>query len=275
MDGLEANPSPEVPPPRDATPEIQPRSEQPELWRFRDLLLLIPFSFLALVLSSFLVMGGYWVLRTVTGWRASLGALQDNTFFLLAVQTVFYCHLFVYVYVLVVGVYGQPFWSALRWRGLRAKPTAGFLLAGISLAWVLTLLPSFLPDQEDFPLGRLFSSPAAAYAVAAFAILVAPIMEELIFRGILFSVFERLGGLPFAVVSTALLFAGLHVSEYWGAWNHVLLIVVVGFAFSFARGFTGSITPGVLMHLAYNASQMVMLFFGTHHFKNLHAVLVR
>ena len=136
----------------------------------------------------------------------------------------------------------------------------------------IALLPPVLPDATQFPLENLFSSRAAAYAIGAFAILVAPFMEEMIFRGILFAIFESQVGLRFAILITAILFGGLHVPEYWGAWNHMFLIFLVGLVFSLARGRSGSLAPSVFLHVGYNASMMIALFISTEHFRNLNAL---
>jgi membrane protease YdiL (CAAX protease family) len=56
---------------------------------------------------------------------------------------------------------------------------------------------------------------------------------------------------------------------YWEAWNHVLLIFVVGFVFSLARGWTGSVLPAYLLHLTYNATVVVILFVETDRFRLL------
>ena len=94
-------------------------------------------------------------------------------------------------------------------------------------------------------------------------------MEELLFRGVLFAYFERWMGLRFAIGATALLFALLHVQEYQGAWNHAFLILIVGLVFSLARGITGSLAPSIVLHMSYNATQMIVLFFVSHHFKSM------
>ncbi len=74
----------------------------------------------------------------------------------------------------------------------------------------------------------MFNSRTASFAIGAFAISVAPVVEELVFRGLLFAIFEGSVGIRFAVVATAVLFAGLHIPEYWHAWNHLFMILVVG-----------------------------------------------
>ena len=255
-------------------PPLPPRPAM-SLWSWRDLALFVGFGALALMLSNLLALAGYAGLRPIMGWHTPTQALPDNPFFLLTLQSIFYALLFGYIYLLIVVHYGRPFWTGVQWRNPTAPQSFGYFLGGILLAVAVQFAPTLLPDKETFPLERLFSSPQAAYAVAAFAVLIAPFMEELIFRGVLFSFFETKIGLRFAVVSTAVFFAGLHVPEYWGAWNHVFLILLVGVMFSLARGLTGSLAPSIILHLAYNASLMTGLFIGTQHFRMLHTIFAR
>jgi membrane protease YdiL (CAAX protease family) len=135
------------------------------------------------------------------------------------------------------------------------------------------LAPALFPDRQHFPLQEYFTSPSVAYTVGIFAVLVAPWMEELIFRGVLFAIFEDRVGLRFAVVTTAILFTAMHVPEYRGAWNHLFLLLLVGLVFSLARGLTGSLAPSVVLHTAYNFSQLVMLYFATEHFRVVHTFI--
>ena len=146
-------------------------------------------------------------------------------------------------------------------------------MGGIALALFTLVALVLLPDKQSFPLEQLFTSRRAAYLVGGFAVLVAPFMEELIFRGVLFAFLENLVGLRFAVVSTALMFAALHVPEYWGAWHHAALILLVGVAFSAARGLTGSLAPSVILHFAYNTTLMTGLFIGSERFREIQGVV--
>jgi len=225
--------------------------------------------------SDFLALAFYSFLKPLAGWHRSAQSLRNDPFFLLGLQAFFYVLIFGYVYALVVFHYRLTFRAGIRWQSTRLRHAGLFLLAGIVLAFAVQFIPSILPDKQSFPLSQLFASPAADYALAGFAIFIAPFMEEMIFRGLFFAVFEKRTGLSFAVVVTALLFAGLHVSEYWGAWNHVLMIFVVGLVFSLARAATGSIVPSVMIHCAYNATLMLLLFFQTQHFHQVQAMFFR
>ena len=126
-----------------------------------------------------------------------------------------------------------------------------------------------VPDKETFPLQDLFTSPGAAFAIAMFAVTLAPFMEELIFRGFIFAILEKTFGVTTAVVTSATLFALSHVPEYWGAWNHVLLVSLVGLVLSLTRARTGSVTPSIVMHTAYNFVLVIILYFETDKFQKL------
>lgn len=245
----------------------------PNLWSVRDLFLFLVSSAVALLAANFLALAGYALLQPLMDWKTPPHTLHDNAFFLLALQVIFHGLVFGYIYLLIVVNYRQSFWEALRWRALSPRAAVNFLGGGALLALAVQLFPPIFPAQEDFPLQRLFSSPESAYAIGAFAIFVAPFMEELIFRGVLFRFFEHRVGLWFAVAGTATLFAALHVPEYWGAWNHVLLIFLVGVVFSLARGVTGSLAPSVILHLAYNTSLMLLLFLDTDRFQTIGSFL--
>ena len=264
-------PPQDVPPPLEGT-LTDGRRPPPRPWTLRDLLLFIAFVPIGLFAANILVLLGYALIQPTMHWRLAREKLSADPFFLLALQTVFYGLMLAYIYVLVAVGHAQPFWSMLRWRRMTLGKTLGCLVGGALLTAAIALLPPLLPDASQFPLQSLFNSRAAGYAVGSFAILVAPFMEEMIFRGILFGIFESQVGLRFAILITAILFGGLHVPEYWGAWNHMFLIFLVGLVFSLARGMSGSLAPSVFLHVGYNASMMIALFLSTEHFRNLNAL---
>jgi len=242
-------------------------------WRSADLFFFLAFAGMWLLLAPLVAYAGYAVLRPIMGWHVHTQVLPENAFFAVVTQTIYYVPLLAYVYLLIVVHYRQAFWTGLKWGALSFLRVARCFVGGIALSLFTLVALALLPDKQGFPLEQLFASRHAAYLVGGFAVLVAPFMEELIFRGVLFAFFENLVGLRFAVVTTALLFAGLHVPEYWGAWHHAALILLVGVVFSVARGLTGSMAPSVLLHFAYNTTLMTGLFIGSQHFREIQAVV--
>jgi membrane protease YdiL (CAAX protease family) len=136
---------------------------------------------------------------------------------------------------------------ALRWPGLAA--TLPWLAAfGVLVALQAWLEPVLgIPPAE--PWGARY--PAAERALRVLGIvLVAPVAEELIFRGALFTQLARtrLGPLG-AVVVTAVAFAALHVQ--YGV-SEVALILVDGVFYGSARALTGSSLVSLLCHMLGN-----------------------
>ena len=258
------------PPPEGLQPQPGPLPPAPrEIWKLRDLLLFVAFIPFALLASKLVVLIGYVVLRPFTGWHVRVDVVQSDTVFLLIQQCVFYTFVLGFLFLLAKLQHQQPFWESLGWKRPTVRQVAGYLAGGGGLAVAVSLALLVQPDPQGFPLEKLFNSRTASYALGAFAISFAPVIEEVVFRGLLFAIVERAMGLRFAVVITAVLFAGLHVPEYWPAWNHIVLILVVGMVFSLARGLTGSLTPSIMLHIGYNSLLMTGLFFSTQHFRTV------
>ncbi|PYV28532.1 MAG: hypothetical protein DMG27_00970 [Acidobacteria bacterium] len=256
-------------PPRGA-PGERPARPAPSPWGSRDLGIFVAFFLFAAIVFPVLAVAVYAALRPFMGWRLRAEDLTTNPFFLVSIQSVSYVLVVGYIYSLVVFSYRLSFWAGLKWRRPTTREAIAYVLGGVLLGVLIAHAPPLLPDREDFPLERLFSSPGAAYGLAVFAVAVAPFVEELIFRGVLFSFFERLVGLRFAIAGTALLFAALHVPEYWRAWNHAFLILVVSVVLSLARGITGSLTPSVILHLTFNASMILAQALAPQHAGSVH-----
>lgn len=140
--------------------------------------------------------------------------------------------------------------EALRRLGLRGfPPSAGkWMLAAIG-AYLLfaTVYVALIgqPKQKDIAEG--FGSVPVQVLLIVFA---APISEEVCFRGMLFGgLRERLPRLAAALVS-ALVFGGLHVATGVSA---VPPLIGFGFILSLLYEKTGSIIPGILLHMLNNS----------------------
>ncbi len=268
--------TPDVPPFIPApSPEAAPASPPPpERWTFRDLGIFIGFGTLAFVFAYIGVTIGTLPFLFRHGANRALSP-EANAYISLVFMCVFYVLLFGAIYGLVALRGRRPLRRAIKWQLPPLGRALVFFAGGFVLSIAVELAPAIFPDQSHFPLQDLFTTPAVAYALGGFAVLIAPLMEELVFRGVLFAIFEDQLGLRVSIILTAVLFTAMHIPEYLGAWNHVFLLLIVGLVFSLARGITGSLVPSVLLHTAYNFSQIVILFFVTDHFRNMQGALFR
>jgi membrane protease YdiL (CAAX protease family) len=257
---------PEPPPPELFLPTPPPLAPR-DIWKPRDFLLFVAFIPFALVASKIVVLIGYVAVRPFAGWRAHVDVAQTDTLFMLVQQCIFYALILGFLVLLARLQHNQPIWRSLGWTRPTLRQLLFYLAGGGALAIGINIVLWLRPDTQGFPLEQLFTSRAACYAIGVFAVGIAPLVEEVVFRGLLFAIVERAAGLRAAVAATAVLFAGLHIPEYWHAWNHLLMILVVGLVFSLARGATGGLAPSIILHVGYNSIIMGGLFLSTEHFR--------
>lgn len=241
-----------------------PAPRPPERWW--DLLLVPVVAItLALGLAALAIwFDGRAASEDVLSGRFSSSGLEDSIYFLFASMGVLYLAMLAIVALL------------LFWRGhgfapvffARGKPLAlwGAVPAGILLALAVMLLLSFLPPamQEELAEQNVALDPSTlgeALAIFVIAVVLAPLAEELYFRGIMLRVFSR--RLPFAgaAVLTAALFSLVHghlfLSPGLGGWLLSGVIFVLGVLLALFARAGRSLRAPVLLHAAYNATLVI------------------
>lgn len=181
-------------------------------------------------------------------------SVQSNALFLVPVQVLYYGLLVGLLYVLMRARGVLRFWTALRVTRLRANGILPALVGGFLLALLVSLASHLVPSPEPLPFDKLFTSRAAALLVVGASLLVAPLVEELIFRGYIYALLERAWGAGAAVLTSGVLFGSIHFFQLWPGYFQMALLCLVGVTFSLARARTGSTTSSMLMHLGYNAT---------------------
>jgi len=140
---------------------------------------------------------------------------------------------------------GFKFWHCLVILG------GFYILAGIA--------SYYFPEQENDMLRILRSSRTAVYVVAFLATFTAPIVEEIIYRGVLYSAFQRTLGVPFAVLLVTILFALIHVPQYLGTPETIFLICLLSLVLTLVRVYTKNLLPCITLHMVFNGLQSLLL----------------
>lgn len=244
-----------LPDPAESTP-LEPVSSEPAIpeslpapaprdpfWSYSDLLLLLGF-----IAAGFVAMGMIaFVAEAVTP-----ALRRDPMPLALPLQIVFY----VIIYLGFIAVfrlrYNKPALQSLGWRPSNFNP----LLAGMSgalLAVALSALGQLLRTPENNLMDKLVNSWVSFILFAITAVLVAPVFEELLFRGFLQPLLSRTFGLATGILLTSALFGSLHLFQYSLAWQYALIIFLAGVAFGWVRARTRSVVPGTLMHCCFNS----------------------
>jgi hypothetical protein len=176
-----------------------------------------------------------------------------------------------FIFILVRTRTREPFGQAIQWHwpGVSAP---GFILGGSVLAVVIESLARYLPIPKSLPMDSYFHDATSAYLMAGFGITLAPLLEELFFRGLLYPLLRRGMGLVTAVLLTAAAFAAIHGAQLGYAWAPVLSIFVVGVVFTVVRVRTNSVASSFLMHCGYNFALFGLLWIASDHYRHLEKV---
>jgi membrane protease YdiL (CAAX protease family) len=100
----------------------------------------------------------------------------------------------------------------------------------------------------------------------------APLIEELFFRGFLYPVLARRIGVVLGIVFTAIAFSLIHAPQLARAWGPILIVFLIGFAVTIVRAVKNSVAAGLLMHMAYNGTISVLLFIASGGFRHLEKI---
>lgn len=159
----------------------------------------------------------------------------------------------------VTGNGKRPFLKTLGWEW---RPQFKWVHA-VGLAFLMTgltvLFEKYLPHKETDLEKLLKMGLAIRIVVASLAVVTAPLVEEVVYRGILYSGIERLLGKVAGVAIATLLFALVHVPQYWGSLAAITAILSLSLVLTLLRAWSGSILPCVATHLVYNGIQAAAL----------------
>ncbi len=140
--------------------------------------------------------------------------------------------------------------------------------AGLALVSLIAAIPAIYfayslsmyfsgPDAAPQPLVQFFSSakstPLDRALLIFTAVVVAPVGEELIFRGYIYGVARRFAGRWSAAIFSALLFSAIHAHI-----PALAPLAVLALALTFVYESTGSLWAPMLMHATFNAITLIL-----------------
>lgn len=142
--------------------------------------------------------------------------------------------------------------------------------AGFGLYWLGSILMSYLAVSVDPSFQNVNDASISLMAEENFplmfiaTVLLAPVTEELLYRGLVFgSLYRRSRTLAYCV--SALFFASLHVIGYIGSYSAARLLLCLiqylpaGYAIAYAYEKADSIWAPILLHTANNLLAMIII----------------
>lgn len=187
----------------------------------------------------------------------------------------------------------EPFGKGVHWSGETAKRRfVALALLGLATGIGINLLGSFLPMPKNPPIMEdMMKTPLGAWMMLVFGVTVAPMLEEVAFRGFLlpglingFRWLARKGtisenavkwvGVPVSIAITSLGFAMMHSAQVSHAWGPLVLIGTVSVVLCIVRLTMNSVAAGVVVHAAYNFTLFAAVLAETGGFRHLEKLTV-
>jgi membrane protease YdiL (CAAX protease family) len=260
---------PQLPPPPEPQFSGGPsrRFLDPDLrvpWGWLDILLLV-FVFLGASVLSAIFLAIFFASRGIP-----FTAIQHSRylgFFVIANELIIYVALFLYLWLQARARFNAPFWSTFGWRRLEpdrwSRPLTylGLTALGVALSLSVQLVSAAFPPKTRLPIEALMQDREAAFAIMALSVILAPLVEETIFRGFLYPVAARSFGIPAGIIFTGTVFGLMHAQQLWGGWAQIALLVCVGIVFTWVRAAKRTVLASYLLHVSYNS---LIVLFGLH-----------
>jgi uncharacterized protein len=225
-------------------------------WGWIDLLLLVIVWIGATVLSTMLLV------TFVAAHGVPFSEVQHSPrylgFFAVADQLIVYVVVFLYLWIQARLRFNAPFWTTMGWRRFdndrwpRPIIYLGLIALGFVLAAAVELVSLEFPAKTKLPIENFLENRQAALALIAMSVLLAPVVEETVFRGYLYPVVARSFGVFAGIIGTGTVFGLLHAEQLWGGWVQIALLVGVGIVFTWARAAKRTVLASYVLHVSYN-----------------------
>jgi membrane protease YdiL (CAAX protease family) len=218
--------------------------------------------------------------------------LLNKPQFIFGTNLLWYAAVLFFLYITLSVLRDAPFWSSLGWKKLESDISLrwggpwSYFFGGCALAIFVGLASSRVHTNENMPIQELFKNRENAVLLMCMAVLVAPLVEETVFRGYLYPLLARFAygvsrrfgmdasqalrvGVGTSILLTGVLFGLMHGAQLGWSWEVVALLIVVGIIFTSVRARTGTVLASFLLHLGYNSMIAVTTIVGTHGFTRI------
>src|ERR1700684_3808807 len=242
-------------------------------WGWTDLVLFVVLAVAGFILISLFV--GLALAISGANFRRIQNNPHDINLLSIVIQVLVDLGLLAYLASQMRLRFRSPFWRTIGWRKPdtgRIPPLAfysGLILSGFFLSIIVSLGSSLSPPAKNLPIETLFQDRHATVLFMSVAVLLAPLVEETIFRGYIYPVVARSFGKLSGILATGTLFGLLHASQLWGGWSQIALLVFVGVVLIFARAVSRTVVASFVIHTSYNSVQVIGLLVATHGLRHL------
>lgn len=291
---LLSNPAPETPPNTEEPVDPAPAQPQRRIPNLGHALLFVGFAFVLLVF--------FQLLLSVFGEQpasATAGAVTvQHPKLQIATLAFTYLTTLLAAWLIFPLMWHRGFFDGIRWHWSTARHQAARLIGvGLLLGAMMQIVTNFITPPKTLPIDQFFASQTDAWIITCFGTIVAPIFEEIAFRGFLvpaFAIAYDWLSLPrtdaarahwqtttslsplslvFSTVLTSTFFAMLHAEQVSHLWAALLVLFSISVVLTVIRVRTQSVAASALVHAAYNGFVFLSVIIATGGYRHLDRML--
>jgi len=163
------------------------------------------------------------------------------------------------------GSFGPDVGLTPRWSDVAWGPVVWVCAIGMQLAFAAIVIGFGIPIANNTDgISELQADRTYVVSIVVTAVIAAPLVEEMVFRGVVMRGLNSKLPAVVAIVLQAMLFGGAHIDPVRGAGNVGLFMVLsgVGLAFGIAAYLFRRIGPTIVAHAIFNSVILVLLLTG-------------
>ena len=222
---------------------------------------LVWFISVAVLIFMQIMAGLPYVIYKALVVKSTAGLATDANLIFFSILGVVPAHIvtLVVVWWVVTNRGRRPFWQTVGWSWPQNFGPWKAVGLAVLLLGVGVLITQSLGGKETQLDQIIASSLKTRFATALLAVVTAPLVEELTFRGVLYPALQRALGMIWAVVLVSALFAGVHLLQYFDNLGVVAVITLLSVSLTLVRAKTGRILPSFVIHFVFNGIQAAVL----------------
>jgi len=236
--------------------------------------------------GAFLLIGAVcaWVLAQLAihlhlDGVATQDQMATDVRYLLGFEAILYLVTLALSFIVFPFIWNKSFLAGIHWRGATALGLRWRLFSIAFGCIVLAMIDDrLMPGPANAPIDDMFRSPGAAWLMFGFGVTLAPIFEEIAFRGFLLPALSTawdwaieintgrparlldanghpewsISGMVAASITTSLPFALMHAEQTGWSWGPFVLLLLISLILCGVRLKTRSLAASTLVHACYN-----------------------
>lgn len=272
---------------------VPPPPPAPRKPNFGDFLVFAMLAFGGSLCAGLVVLGAlhFHILGISTFKQAN-----DEVHYRIGSQAVWYLVTLLFCVAVYPLLWRRSFFAGIEWRASAAARHIWRLVGAAGACFVGAIVDELLiPGPANTPIDQTFRMPGAVWLLFAFGVTLAPLIEEIAYRGFLLpslctaydwmvEQFTRskprplgengfpqwsLRAMAVGSVLTSIPFALMHGEQTAYSMGPFLLLVAISLVLCWVRLAVRSLAASVVVHSSYNLLLFTLMFFGTSGFRHL------